>query len=117
MFPAELSKANGDPEFTTPGLRALHQEDGQYTCAAPENNFDYWGRFTKKKKKVGKATLRPLPEPEAEVIKAVEIDNERRAYPEPSVMEPDDTTEVSRDAWGFWGVPKERRSPRVSFGS
>jgi hypothetical protein len=29
----------------------------------------------------------------------------------------DDTTEVSKDAWGFWGVPKERQWPGVSFGS
>jgi hypothetical protein len=130
-FLAGLYEGNGDADFVG-GLRALHEEDGEHTCVAPRNPFDLLGKPSAKKKKKGKGgRLSPLPEPEAEVIKAVEIDDERRALPEPSAMKPDDTTEVSRDAWGFWGVrkeswgvpkeswgvPKERRSPRVSIGS
>jgi hypothetical protein len=116
-FLAGLYEGNGDADFVG-GLRALHEEDGEHTCVAPRNPFDLLGKPSAKKKKKGKGgRLSPLPEPEAEVIKAVEIDDEHRAHPEPSAMEPDDTTEVSRDAWGFWGVPKERRSPRVSIGS
>ena len=118
--PTGLSEGNGDAD-SAGGLRALHQEDGEYTYAVPKTPYDTMGTTSndkKKKKKKGKpARSSPLPEPGAEVITAVEIDDERHGHPEPSAMGPDDTTEVSRDAWGFSGVAKERRSPRVSIGS
>lgn len=68
-----------------------------------------------KKKKKGKGYRRPNPEPEVDVIKSVGNDEGPRGCPEPSAMEPEDMAEVGRDAWEFWKVPKEKRSPRLSI--
>lgn len=114
-----LCEAKGDDLDLNPEPSALQREDGEYTCvAAPEQVFDFhWGESTtkKKKKKRNKAHWLPEPEPEVDVVKSVGGDEEPRGCPEPSAVEPEDMAEVSRDAWDFWKVPKEKRSPRVSI--
>jgi hypothetical protein len=77
-FLAGPSKGNGDADFAG-GLRTLRQEDGDYTYAAPETPSDLPGIGGGKKKKKKKGS--------AEVIKAVEIDDERRGHPNPSAMD------------------------------